>query len=170
MSFMMFPPEVNSSLMYSGAGSGPLMAAASAWDEVAADLESAAASYQAVLAQLTGTSWLGLTSSVRRMPPELPSTMLFSMVTSVRGVPVYSCIPPITGPVTGAGLTARMPSPSAPVTVKPSTVTLEASMVMPLYGFCPSTAPIGAPLSPLALMVADSPMSVSGVRTTTSSV
>jgi PPE-repeat protein len=63
MSFMMFPPEVNSSLMYSGAGSGPLMAAASAWDEVAADLESAAASYQAVLAQLTGTSWSGPTSA-----------------------------------------------------------------------------------------------------------
>jgi PPE-repeat protein len=63
MSFMMFPPEVNSSLMYSGAGSGPLMAAASAWDEVAADLESAAAGYQAVIAQLTGSSWLGPTSA-----------------------------------------------------------------------------------------------------------
>src|ERR1700729_2485051 len=63
MSFMMFPPEVNSSLMYSGAGSGPLMAAASAWDEVAADLESAAASYQTVLTQLTGTTWLGPTSA-----------------------------------------------------------------------------------------------------------
>jgi PPE-repeat protein len=63
MSFMMFPPEVNSSLMYNGAGSGPLMAAASAWDELAAELESAAASYQTVLAQLTGTSWLGPTSA-----------------------------------------------------------------------------------------------------------
>ena len=63
MSFMMFPPEVNSSLMYSGAGSGPLMAAASAWDELAADLEATAASYQSVLAQLTGTSWLGPSSA-----------------------------------------------------------------------------------------------------------
>ena len=63
MSFMMFPPEVNSSLMYSGAGSGPLMAAASAWDELAADLEATAASYQTVLAQLTGTTWLGPTSA-----------------------------------------------------------------------------------------------------------
>ena len=63
MSFMMFPPEVNSSLMYSGAGSGPLMAAASAWDELAADLEAAAASYQTVLTQLTGTTWLGPTSA-----------------------------------------------------------------------------------------------------------
>src|ERR1700733_13307598 len=63
MSFMMFPPEVNSSLMYSGAGSGPLMAAASAWDELAADLEAAAASYQTGLTQLTGTTWLGPTSA-----------------------------------------------------------------------------------------------------------
>ena len=63
MSFMIFPPEINSSLMYSGAGSGPLMAAASAWSELAADLESTAASYQAVLGQLTGASWLGPTSA-----------------------------------------------------------------------------------------------------------
>jgi PPE-repeat protein len=63
MSFMMFPPEVNSSLMYSGAGSGPLMAAASAWDELAADLEATAASYQTVLAELTGTTWLGPSSA-----------------------------------------------------------------------------------------------------------
>ncbi|WP_424391855.1 PPE family protein [Mycobacterium sp.] len=60
---MMFPPEVNSSLMYSGAGSGPLMAAASAWSELAADLETTAASYQTVIAQLTGTTWLGPSSA-----------------------------------------------------------------------------------------------------------
>jgi PPE-repeat protein len=63
MSFMMFPPEINSSLMYSGAGSGPLMAAASAWDELAAELEATAASYQTVLTQLTGATWLGPSSA-----------------------------------------------------------------------------------------------------------
>ena len=63
MSFMMFPPEINSGLMYSGAGSGPLMAAASAWDELAADLEATAASYQSVVGQLTGSTWLGPTSA-----------------------------------------------------------------------------------------------------------
>jgi PPE-repeat protein len=63
MSFMIFPPELNSSLMYSGAGSGPLMAAASAWDELAADLETTATSYQTVIAQLTGTTWLGPSSA-----------------------------------------------------------------------------------------------------------
>src|SRR5277367_66051 len=62
MSFMMFPPEVNSALMYAGAGSGPLMAAASAWDELAADLETTATSYQAVIQQLTGGPWLGPSS------------------------------------------------------------------------------------------------------------
>jgi PPE-repeat protein len=71
MSFMMFPPEVNSSLMYSGAGSGPLMAAASAWDELAADLETTAASYQTVLTQLTGSTWLG-PSSVRMAAATAP--------------------------------------------------------------------------------------------------
>ncbi len=59
----MFPPEINSGLMYSGAGSGPLMAAASAWDELAADLEATATSYQSVLAELTGATWLGPTSA-----------------------------------------------------------------------------------------------------------
>jgi PPE-repeat protein len=63
MSFMMFPPEVNSGLMYSGAGSGPLMAAASAWDELAADLEATAAAYQTVLGQLIQATWLGPTSA-----------------------------------------------------------------------------------------------------------
>jgi PPE-repeat protein len=63
MSFMLFPPEINSGLMYSGAGSGPLTAAASAWAELAADLETTATSYQTVIAQLTGTSWLGPTSA-----------------------------------------------------------------------------------------------------------
>jgi PPE-repeat protein len=71
MSFMMFPPEVNSSLMYSGAGSGPLMAAASAWDELAADLETTATSYQTVVTQLTGTTWLG-PSSVRMAAAAAP--------------------------------------------------------------------------------------------------
>lgn len=63
MSFLIFPPEINSGLLYSGAGSGPLTAAASAWAELAAELETTATSYQTVIAQLTGTSWLGPSSA-----------------------------------------------------------------------------------------------------------
>ena len=53
------PPEINSGRMYSGPGSGPLMAAASAWDSVAAELDTAATGYNSVMAELTGSPWLG---------------------------------------------------------------------------------------------------------------
>lgn len=38
MSFLVLPPEVNSALMFAGAGSGPTLAAAAAWDGLAAEL------------------------------------------------------------------------------------------------------------------------------------
>jgi PPE-repeat protein len=60
--FGVLPPEVNSGLMYAGAGSGPMVAAAAAWDGLAAELSSAATSYRAVVSELTGQSWLGPSS------------------------------------------------------------------------------------------------------------
>jgi PPE-repeat protein len=61
--FGALPPEVNSGLMYAGAGSGPMVAAAAAWDGLAAELSSAATSYRAVVSELTGQSWLGPSSA-----------------------------------------------------------------------------------------------------------
>jgi PPE-repeat protein len=61
--FGALPPEVNSGLMYAGAGSGPLVAAAAAWDGLAAELSSAATSYRAVVSELTGQSWRGPSSA-----------------------------------------------------------------------------------------------------------
>ena len=52
MSFSLIPPEINSALMYSGAGSSPLIEAATAWDGLAADLESAATQYQTAVTNL----------------------------------------------------------------------------------------------------------------------
>jgi PPE-repeat protein len=63
MDFGMLPPEVNSGRMYAGAGAAPLMAAASAWDGLAAELSSAATSYQSVVTELTGQPWLGAASA-----------------------------------------------------------------------------------------------------------
>lgn len=63
MSFVLFPPELNSALMYLGAGSGPLLEAATAWDTLAADLESTATSYQTVISNLTTGPWLGSAST-----------------------------------------------------------------------------------------------------------
>jgi PPE-repeat protein len=56
------PPEINSGLMYAGAGSGPMVAAEAAWEGLAAELSSAAMSYRAVVSELTGEAWLGPSS------------------------------------------------------------------------------------------------------------
>ncbi|ORV80953.1 hypothetical protein AWC11_27385 [Mycobacterium interjectum] len=57
--FTFFPPEINSALMFAGAGSGPLFMAASAWDSLATDLSGAAASFQSVVSGLTDGPWAG---------------------------------------------------------------------------------------------------------------
>jgi PPE-repeat protein len=62
MFFAAFPPEINSGRIYTGPGSEPLVAAAIAWDELANDLQSAAASYSSVISALTSGPWLGPTS------------------------------------------------------------------------------------------------------------
>src|ERR1700757_2223166 len=62
MDFAALPPEINSGRMYSGAGSGPLLAAASAWDGVATELQATAEAYSSVISALTSGPWLGPTS------------------------------------------------------------------------------------------------------------
>lgn len=59
MDFAILPPEINSLRMYTGPGAGPMLAAASGWDALAAELLSAAAGYRAAIAELTGGPWLG---------------------------------------------------------------------------------------------------------------
>ncbi|ORB34807.1 hypothetical protein B4U45_11935 [Mycobacterium persicum] len=59
MDFAQLPPEINSALMYSGPGSGPMLAAAAAWDALAAELQSTASSYDALVTALTDGPWQG---------------------------------------------------------------------------------------------------------------
>jgi PPE-repeat protein len=61
--FAAVPPEINSERMYSGPGSGPMLAAAAAWDGLADELHSAAAAYEAEIAGLTDGPWLGPASA-----------------------------------------------------------------------------------------------------------
>ncbi|SOJ56224.1 PPE family protein PPE34 [Mycobacterium simulans] len=63
MSFFVLPPEVNSALMKAGAGSGPLLAAAEAWDGLAAELGAAATSFGSVTSGLVGGSWQGASAA-----------------------------------------------------------------------------------------------------------
>ncbi len=62
LDFGALPPEINSGRMYSGPGAGPLLAAALAWDELAAELNVAASGYGSVVSELSGGPWLGAAS------------------------------------------------------------------------------------------------------------
>src|SRR5246500_2523232 len=62
LDFGALPPEFNSGRMYVGAGSGPMLAAASAWDELATELQSTAASYGSTISSLAAGPWTGPSS------------------------------------------------------------------------------------------------------------
>jgi PPE-repeat protein len=63
MDFGSYPPEINSARMYAGAGAGPMLAAAEAWNALAGELHSVANSYQSVVSGLTAGPWMGPASA-----------------------------------------------------------------------------------------------------------
>ncbi len=65
-----FPPEFNSARIYSGPGSGSFVAAASAWSALAAELNSAALSYDNVITALSGEEWTGTASAAMAQAAE----------------------------------------------------------------------------------------------------
>ncbi|KAA1251616.1 PPE family protein [Mycobacterium simiae] len=73
MDFGALPPEINSLRVYSGPGSTPMLAAASAWNGLAAELTSAAMDYEKVIATLHSETWTGpaATSMIDAIEPYL---------------------------------------------------------------------------------------------------
>jgi PPE-repeat protein len=63
MDYGILPPEINSTRIYAGPGSAPMLAAASTWDGLAAELGSAATSYTTVISELTEGPWQGSAST-----------------------------------------------------------------------------------------------------------
>ncbi|NKE29212.1 PPE family protein, partial [Mycobacterium tuberculosis] len=63
MDFGLQPPEITSGEMYLGPGAGPMLAAAVAWDGLAAELQSMAASYASIVEGMASESWLGPSSA-----------------------------------------------------------------------------------------------------------
>lgn len=63
LDFGALPPEFNSARMYSGSGPASMMAAACAWNMLAAELDSAADAYDTVITQLTSEEWMGPAST-----------------------------------------------------------------------------------------------------------
>jgi PPE-repeat protein len=62
MDFGALPPEMNSARMYAGPGPESMLAAATAWNGLAAELQSTASSYESVITGLTDDSWTGPSS------------------------------------------------------------------------------------------------------------
>ncbi|MBS9535671.1 PPE family protein [Mycobacterium sp. M1] len=61
--YALVPPEVNSGRLYSGPGSAPMMAAASAWRGLAGEITSTLTSYETTLSQLVDDEWMGPASA-----------------------------------------------------------------------------------------------------------
>jgi PPE-repeat protein len=68
--FGALPPEINSARMYAGPGPGSMLAAAAAWNGLAAELQSAAGSYGSVISELTSGSWVGPSSQAMEAAAE----------------------------------------------------------------------------------------------------
>lgn len=63
MSFLTSPPEIISSLLHTGAGPGPMLAASAAWDGLAAELGTAAQSFSSITSGLAADAWQGPASA-----------------------------------------------------------------------------------------------------------
>jgi len=61
--FGALPPEINSGRIYAGPGAESMMVAATAWDELAAELGTAASGYNSVITELTSAPWVGPSST-----------------------------------------------------------------------------------------------------------
>ena len=61
--FGALPPEINSARMYMGPGSSSFQVAASAWNGLAAELQSAAQGYETTITQLASDEWTGPASA-----------------------------------------------------------------------------------------------------------
>src|SRR5690242_3189015 len=57
--FAAMPPEITSTLVYTGPGAAPLMAAAAAYANLAGEGSSTATQWESVIASLTTESWTG---------------------------------------------------------------------------------------------------------------
>ncbi|CAM3301323.1 PPE family protein PPE38 [Mycobacterium intermedium] len=59
LDYAWLPPEINSARIFGGVGSGPLAAAGSAWEALAADLRTSAAAFESVITGLASGPWAG---------------------------------------------------------------------------------------------------------------
>ena len=85
MSFFSLPPEINSLLMYSGAGSAPMLEAAAAWNGLASELGTAAESFASVTSGLAGQAWQGAASKAMTQAAAPYAGWLHAAATQAQG-------------------------------------------------------------------------------------
>lgn len=59
MDYGVLPPEINSGRIYAGPGSGSMLTAATAWEQLSAELHSTAAMFDSVTSNLIAAPWTG---------------------------------------------------------------------------------------------------------------
>src|SRR5438067_795697 len=107
MSFLVLPPEINSLLMYAGAGSAPMLAAASAWDGLATEVAAMVGYHggvSAAAAQLT--SW---SAAVQGLPAQASAAIatnpvgaaVTSATSAASSDPITALFGPVEQSVTG---------------------------------------------------------------------
>jgi PPE-repeat protein len=85
MNFSVLPPEINSLLMFAGAGSAPMLEAAAAWEGLADELGSAASSFGSVTSGLVGQAWQGPASAAMAAAAALYASFLSAAAAQAAG-------------------------------------------------------------------------------------
>ena len=139
LDFAQLPPEINSALMYSGPGSGPMLAAAAAWQGLATELHTTAFSYGSLITGLVDGPWQGPAATA-----------------------MAAAAAPQVAWLAGTGEQAEQVAGQAVAAVAAYEAAFAAT-VPPPFSFPPMEPdPLGHRIPPMVNILAEEPMTISG--------
>ena len=156
MDFVFLPPEINSARMYTGPGSGSMLAAAGSWDTLAAELGTTAETYESVVSGLTTLHWRGPTSDLMLATAAPYASWLFTTAEQARQTAMQ------------ARAAATAYEQAYAMTVPPAVVTANRVQLMALIAtnfFGQNTAAIAATEAQYAEMWVQDAVAMSGYAT-----
>jgi PPE-repeat protein len=156
MDFAFLPPEINSARMYTGPGSGSLLAAAGSWDALAAELGTTAENYESVVLGLTTLHWRGPASELMMATAAPYASWLYTTAEQTRQTAMQ------------ARAAATAFEQAYAMTVPPAVVTANRMQLMVLIAtnfFGQNTAAIAATEAHYAEMWAQDAAAMSGCAT-----
>ncbi len=134
MNFSVLPPEINSLRMFSGAGSGPTLAAAAAWEGFSAELGSAAESFSSVTLTLTDQGWRGPASAAMVAAAQPHAGWLSAAAPRAAGTAAQVTAPATLASRIRASVTRASPTPARPTPcreTRESAVRVSATRAIP---------------------------------------